>query len=143
MRTRWNVRITVERNGRTERVIAAHNLTVDGGLEYLRDSGTAGIDTVGYGAGDTAPAHDDTALEDSVFSEAMTLEPVTDAGSGFASITYSHYLGAEAGILGSISEAGLFADTVLIARVTFDAVVKEADTYIRTDWELVFEPTDA
>lgn len=137
MRAKINVRIESGDEGGEPRVQEMHNLTVDDGLAYVLEHGATAFDTVGYGAGTTSPAHDDTALEDEQFSEEMTIEPAVDSGEGYAMVTYYHYLGSAAGALGSITEAGLFVGATLIARVVFDSITKEATTYIKVRWEVV------
>jgi len=120
-----------------------HNLAVDTGLVYCRDHGFNLCDTIGYGTGDTTPEGTDTELEDSVFSEVMTVAPSYDAATGWAETIYYHYLGSEAGSLGMITESGLFVGTVMIARVTFAGVNKTATTYIKTVWEMVLSAAEA
>jgi len=120
-------------------VIHIHNLMVDTGLIYVRDHGAAGLNLIKYGTGTTAAEATDTDLETSVDSEAISIAASTDDTTGSITITYHHYLGSEAGALGTITEAGLFKDTDMIARVVFAGIVKTATTYIKTVWEMQFE----
>jgi hypothetical protein len=123
----------------------AHNLVVDGGLTLARDlfiqaPGVTKIDTIRYGTGTTAPAHDDTALEASVYSVLLSVAPTTEDGSGYSSVTFVHYLGAEAGSLGSLTEVGLFSGSTMFARLVFFPILKSTSTIIKSTWVITFIP---
>ena len=121
-------------SGRLVNRIRRHNLVTLAGRNLIRDAlnGTVagiGLDKVAVGTGSTAVAPEQTAL----VAEADR-GPISQRVLDDGSLTVQRYLTTADANGVSIQEAGLFAGSVMLARVVFPEVAKTSDLTVTITW---------
>ncbi len=117
------------------------NLTVDAGLNFVRDllnsGGANGITHFGYGTGSTAAASSDTDLGTHVARAAVTGKTATSK-----TLTVTYYLPTGTANGNTLREIGLFnaaaAGTMYARAVLASAIVKTATISVTFTWTLTW-----
>ncbi len=118
-----------------------HNMTVDAGLNLIRDflNGDAPTDLTHFavGTGSTAAAAGDTTLGTEVFRAAVTQRTKTSK-----QLTVKYYLPSGSANGNTLAEAGLFnhvsAGTMFARAVLASTIAKTASVAVTFTWELTF-----
>jgi hypothetical protein len=117
------------------------NLTVDAGLNFIRDllnSGAAnGITHFGYGTSATAAASSQTALVAQVARDTVTVKTATSK-----TLTVTYYLATGSGNGNTLREIGLFnaasSGTMYARAVLAAAIVKTSSISVTFTWTLTW-----
>jgi len=125
------------RTGRRLSRERGHNLTVNAGLNLLRDflanEAPGSLTHFAIGTDATAPASTDTQLVAELLRDQLTARVKTDLA-----VTLSYYLAANQGNGNTLREAGLFtaANTLFARYVLSSPITKTGSIAVRWTWQL-------
>lgn len=129
----------IGRDGDVKTDVAYPNLVVDSGLNYLisraLESGKPVMSHMALGAGTTAAASGDTALE-SPLGERVAFDSSTSDGANGEQVVYTATFGPNQGT-GAVTEAGVFNAANsgdMLCRTVFPVVNKQADDTMVITW---------
>lgn len=116
------------------------NLLTTSGLailaELLANTIASGIANIAAGSGTTAATENDVALESEYTRASVTINKLTGVDSNKVLYTAIFPLG---GIVGGVTEAGMFTSTQLFNRAVFTAIPLLATDLLVINWTIEFK----
>jgi hypothetical protein len=114
--------------------IQKHNLVTLSGRNFIRDllnRDVPGLNYFAVGTGTAAPAATNIALGTEIMRGTLTSTTKTDG-----SLNVKYYLTSGNANGSSLTEAGLFSNTTLFARLTHTAINKTASIAVTYSWDV-------